>query len=66
MEYESVHQKVLFGNAVLTALMTSLIELLCIFRKQFHFVISSFKITGHRNPDNNLDSPCIMFTILHL
>jgi hypothetical protein len=36
-EYESVTQKVLFGNVVLAALMTS------IFRKQFYFVVSGLK-----------------------
>jgi hypothetical protein len=31
-----------------------------IFRKQFYFVISGLKIIGHGNPDNNLESPCIL------
>jgi hypothetical protein len=26
--------------------------------KQFYFVVSSLKIINHRNPDNNLESPC--------
>jgi hypothetical protein len=26
-----------------------------IFRKQIYFVVSSFKIIGHGNPDNNLE-----------
>jgi hypothetical protein len=30
------------------------------FRKQFYFVVSGLKITGHRNPDNNLESRCKM------
>jgi hypothetical protein len=31
-----------------------------IFRKQFYFVVSGLKIIGHGNPDNNLESPCIL------
>jgi hypothetical protein len=56
-EYESVTQKVLFGNAVLASL-DVLIDLvaLSIFRKQFYFVISGLKIIGHGNPDNKLES----------
>jgi hypothetical protein len=30
-----------------------------IFRQQFYFIISGLKITGHGNPDNNLESPCV-------
>jgi hypothetical protein len=29
-----------------------------IFWKQFYFVVSELKIIGHKNPDNNLESPC--------
>jgi hypothetical protein len=31
-----------------------------IFRKQFYFVVSGLKIIGHGNPDNNLETPCII------
>jgi hypothetical protein len=31
-----------------------------IFRKQFYFVVPGLKFIGHGNPDNNLESPCIM------
>jgi len=31
-----------------------------IFRKQFYFVVSGLKIIGHGNPDNNLESSCIL------
>jgi hypothetical protein len=31
-----------------------------IFCKQFYFIVSGFKITGNRNPDNNLESPCTL------
>jgi hypothetical protein len=31
-----------------------------IFRKQFYFVVSGFNITGHGNPDNDLESPSII------
>jgi hypothetical protein len=52
MEYENVTQGGLFGNAVLAAMIAF------IFRKKFHFVASAFKIIGHGNADNNLESPC--------
>jgi hypothetical protein len=29
-----------------------------LFREQFYFVVSVFKIMGHGNPDNNLESHC--------
>jgi hypothetical protein len=32
------------------------------FRKQFYFVVSGLKITGHGNRGSNLESPCMMFT----
>jgi hypothetical protein len=31
-----------------------------IFRKQFHSLVSDLKIIGHGNPDNNLESLCII------
>jgi hypothetical protein len=58
-EYESVTQKVLFGNAVLAAFMF-------IFHKQFYFVVSGLKIICHGNPDNNLESLCIITVLLLL
>jgi hypothetical protein len=27
---------------------------------QFYFVVSGLKIIGHGNPDNNLESPCML------
>jgi hypothetical protein len=30
------------------------------FLKQFYCVASGLKIIGHRNPDDNLESPCKM------
>jgi hypothetical protein len=53
-----VTQKVLFGNAVLEALV-SWLSCTFIFRKQFYFGFSGLKIIGHGHPDNNLGSPCI-------
>jgi hypothetical protein len=52
-EYEDVTQNVLFGNAVLAALMSG--------RKYGLDVmdLSGLKIIGHGNPDNNLESSCI-------
>jgi hypothetical protein len=32
-----------------------------IFRKPFYFITSDFKIIDHENPDNNLESPRIMW-----
>jgi hypothetical protein len=29
-----------------------------VFRKQIYFVVSSLRIIGHGNPDNNLESHC--------
>jgi hypothetical protein len=57
-EYESVTQKVLFGNAVLAALMSGRRYDTFIFRKLFYFS-SGLNIIGYGNPDNNLESPCI-------
>jgi hypothetical protein len=31
------------------------------FCKQFCLIASRFKITGHRNSDNNLESDCMLF-----
>jgi hypothetical protein len=62
MKYESVTQKVLFGNAVFAVLMSRL-SYTFIYRKQFYFVVSGLKIIGHVNPDNNLESSCIMYSI---
>jgi hypothetical protein len=36
--------------------MLNFLSYIFIFRKQFYFVASGFKITGHGNPDNNLES----------
>jgi hypothetical protein len=33
-------------------------ELIFLFRKQFVSIATGLKIIGHRNPDNNLESPC--------
>jgi len=35
-----------------------------IFRKQFYSVVSGLKIIGHGNPDNNLESPCILIVLI--
>jgi hypothetical protein len=32
-----------------------------IFHKQLHFALSGLKIIFHGNPNNNLESPCILF-----
>jgi hypothetical protein len=32
-----------------------------IFRKQFYFVVTSLKIIGHGNPDNDSESLCISY-----
>jgi hypothetical protein len=57
-EDESLTQKVLFDNAVLTELMFDWLSYTFFFRKQFYFVVSGLKIVGHGNPDNNLESSC--------
>jgi hypothetical protein len=31
-----------------------------IFRQQFYLIVSGLKIMGHGNPDNNLESLCIL------
>jgi hypothetical protein len=58
MEYENVTQKVLFGHAGHSSLMSWLINTF-IFHKQFCFVVSGLKIIGHGNHDNNLELSCI-------
>jgi hypothetical protein len=34
-----------------------------IFRKQFYCIFSGLNIIGHGNPDNNLESPCILMAV---
>jgi hypothetical protein len=53
-EYESVTQKVLFGGQ------WNFFTYTFIFLKQFYFILSGVKIMGHGNPDNNLESLCII------
>jgi hypothetical protein len=54
MEYESVIQKS-YSVAKLNFLSYTFI-----FRKQFSFVDSVFKMIGHETPDNNLESVCML------
>jgi hypothetical protein len=49
MEYENVTPNVLFGNAVLVALESG---------RKYDVIPKN----GHGNPDNNLESPCIIST----
>jgi hypothetical protein len=58
-EYESVTQSIKTSMRRVQRCQLKLSELLLHIRKQFYFPVSSFKITGHGNPDNNLESPCI-------
>jgi hypothetical protein len=55
-KYESVTQRVLFGNVVFTALMYGRIYDVI---PQNGDCSRESKIIGHGNPDNNLESPCI-------
>jgi hypothetical protein len=62
-EYESVIENVLFGNALLAALlsaehMTSILKMVTLQEK-----VPGLKIMGHGNPDNNLGSPGISYVI---
>jgi hypothetical protein len=52
MEYDNVTQKVLSGNAILAALMTGI---------KYDAIPDNGKCSreSHRNPDNNLESPCM-------
>jgi hypothetical protein len=34
-----------------------------IFRQQFYFILPGLKIIGHGNPNNNLESPCIILIV---
>jgi hypothetical protein len=54
-EYESVTQRVpLFTESILHN--DKRLQLV-----QFYFVLSSLKIIGHGNPDNNLESHCTSY-----
>jgi hypothetical protein len=55
---KSVHVEVVKHSAVLI-----LLSYTFIFHKQFYFVVSGLKIIGHGNPDNNLESPCILYVL---
>jgi hypothetical protein len=51
-------------NAASTALSIKLLIYTFLLRKQFYFVVSGLKFTGHGNTDNNLESHCIMALII--
>jgi hypothetical protein len=61
-EHKSVTQKVIFGNAVLAALMSG---------RKYDVILQNCdcskesKIVGHGNPDNNLESPSISLNKLY-
>jgi hypothetical protein len=63
MEYGSETQNVLFVNIVLSHSCTDWFSYIFIFRKQFYFVVSGLKITGHGNPDNNLEWTYIISSV---
>jgi hypothetical protein len=54
-EYESVTQKVVFGNAVLAALMSG---------RKYDVILQNGDCSreSHRNPDNSLEPPCTSST----
>jgi hypothetical protein len=54
MEYEKV------THNIFTTYRINFMSYFFIFRKQFHNIIYDFKIIGHENPDNNLESLCII------
>jgi hypothetical protein len=59
-EYESGTQKVLLSvESMLQTGKQLQHSTTFILRKQIYFVVSGLKITGHGNPDNNLESHCI-------
>jgi hypothetical protein len=37
-----------------------------VFRKPFYFVAFGLKIIGHQNPDNNLESLCILVSQIYI
>jgi hypothetical protein len=62
MEYESVIQNALFVESVLKSCKKILQRTLLEWRaSSVYLVVSGLKITGHRNPDSNLESLCISF-----
>jgi hypothetical protein len=56
-KYESVIQKVLFGNAVFAALMSGRKYITLSY--SVRSFVSRLKIIGHGYPDNNLESNCV-------
>jgi hypothetical protein len=56
--------KILLGNAICSTDSidneTFLVTMSYLFHKQFYFTVSGLKIIGQGNPDNNLESLCIL------
>jgi hypothetical protein len=58
VEFESATQKVLLLVETMCRMLKNFNMRAFFARKQFYFVIFSLKITGHGNPDNNLETHC--------
>jgi hypothetical protein len=60
-EYESVTPKVLLLiELILQNVKQNFLSSDFIFLNRFYFIVSGLKILGHGNPDNNLESYCVL------